>query len=142
MIIVFGILLALFILLNFLDIDSTYRVVSRLGLHAEKNPLARWIFRKLGLRPGLYALKGVLFVLIPFIIGEYPEAKTELIWALALTDALYVWVVTNNYRIWWRIRRRETSGFPFASSIFIEGQHTKMRMDNISSPQQDNEKDE
>jgi hypothetical protein len=100
------ILIALLVVLNLLDIHSTILVVGRLGLHSEKNPLARWVFRKLGLRPGIFLLKGLLLVIIPFLLAEFPQARTESLWALAAVDLLYLLVVGNNYRIWIRIRRR------------------------------------
>jgi len=56
----FWLLLPLFVIVNIFDAHSTYLVLKPNHYHRERNPLARWVFRKLGIPQGIIIFKGVL----------------------------------------------------------------------------------
>jgi len=88
-----------FILLNFLDAHSTYLVVKKSNLKSEKNPIARFIFRKMGIIKGMFFLKMIIIFLIPLMIWTYREDPKSINYLLLFVNFLYTAVVTNNYRI-------------------------------------------
>ncbi|MDD4147393.1 MAG: DUF5658 family protein, partial [Candidatus Cloacimonetes bacterium] len=62
-------LLAAFVLLNGFDAHSTYLVMWPHYYYRERNPVARWAFRKMGLPRGIIIFKLVLLaILIPAMI--------------------------------------------------------------------------
>ncbi len=98
--------LGLFLALNVLDVHSTWLVVTWSSIHSERNPIARWLLKKLGVLPGLLALKGVILLILPLILLWHDDAPLEITLVLLLSDAAYALVVANNYRIHRRLRRR------------------------------------
>lgn len=90
--------LILFLILNILDGHSTYLVVSKTSLKSEKNPIARWIFKKLGLLKGIFFLKFISLVLTILIFLNYKLIKDEINIILAAGNLFYLFVVINNYR--------------------------------------------
>ena len=84
------ILLAIFIALQAGDFYTTYTIL-KTGKGHEANPLLAWVFDRIGYVLGLVLFKG-LCIVIGFMLLPY--------WyALAFLDALYVWVVYNNYKV-------------------------------------------
>ena len=85
-----GILFVLFVLLQCGDFYTTYAIIKN-GKGHEANPLLAWVFDRIGYVSGLFLFKG-LCIVIGFLLLPY--------WyALAFLDALYVWVVYNNYKV-------------------------------------------
>lgn len=99
----------IFIMLNILDAHSTWLVIRPNHYRREKNPVARWVFKKLGLPRGIIIFKVVIFaILIP--AGVYYAVLEPLTLNIVLIVANIVFglVVHNNYRIHRRMARRVT----------------------------------
>lgn len=97
-------LTATFLLLNILDGHSTYLVLRPHHYEREKNPIARWVFRKLKLPRGIIIFKLILMSGLIIAISYYAawDAFTINI-AMIVADLLFLVVVTHNYRIARRI---------------------------------------
>ncbi len=91
--------LVVFILLNFLDAHSTYLVIKKSNLKSEKNPIARFIFRKFGIIKGMFFLKMISIFLIPLMFWTYQEDPGSINSLLIFVNLLYSAVIINNYRI-------------------------------------------
>lgn len=93
--------LAAFILLNILDAHSTYIVMYPNHYYREKNPIARFVFKRLGCFRGVVIFKAVLLgILIP-LMGFY--AGNDLFTiniVLTVANLVFALVVFNNYRIY------------------------------------------
>ena len=99
----------IFIILNILDAHSTWLVIRPNHYRREKNPVARWVFKKLGLPRGIIIFKIAIFaILIP--AGVYYAVLEPLTLNIVLIVANIVFglVVHNNYRIYRRMARRVT----------------------------------
>lgn len=95
--ITFIILLVIFLILNGFDIDSTIRVVRLSSMRSEKNPVARFIFRKFGLIKGVIILKSIIIFLIPLMIWVFFTDAYGINLTLLIADIFYMIVVINNY---------------------------------------------
>lgn len=92
-----------FLLLNVLDGHSTWCVLQPDHFRRERNPVARWIFRKLGLVRGIVIFKSVLLIFLAGCVGYYSAYDPGTInVVLFVADLLFVWVVRHNYRIYLR----------------------------------------
>ena len=89
-----------FLGLNVLDGHSTYLVLKPNYFSREKNPVARWVFRKLSLPRGIIIFKTVLMSILIVAISYYAawDAFTINI-AMLIADVLFLLVVLHNYRI-------------------------------------------
>ncbi len=103
---VFLLLLLIFVTLNILDIHSTFLVVMNSSTRSERNPVARFLLKKLGVKRGLVTLKLLLIPILALIVWWYPQARREIVGVLLISNTLYLLVVGNNYRIFRRIQRR------------------------------------
>ncbi len=114
------VLYALLVVLNILDGVSTWKVVQPNHWHRERNPLARWVFSRLGLLPGLI-LSEVLWIggfsVVFFLLVRHPAWNTALLAALGLGVLVFLFVVSGNFRTHRRIRNRE--------SLLAAGSQTK-----------------
>jgi len=100
------VLALIFLLLNILDGHSTWLVMKPHHFDREKNPIARWIFRKLGIPHGIVIFKaGLLSILI--LAGSFYGAwePFTLNIVLIVADLLFSYVVVHNYRLHRRLRR-------------------------------------
>lgn len=96
-------LLGLFILLNLLDAHSTYIVMRPFYFEREKNPIARWVFRKMGIPRGIIIFKALLLAILIPAMGFY--AGNDLFTiniVLIVANTVFALVVGNNYRIYRR----------------------------------------
>ena len=95
----------LFIFLNILDGHSTWCVLRPDYYHRERNPVARWIFRRLRLVPGIILFKAVLLIFLAGCIGYYSayDAGTINI-VLLVSNLVFTLVVIHNYRVARRLR--------------------------------------
>jgi len=66
----------IFVILNILDGHSTWKVLYPDKHHREMNPLARWVFRKLGVTKGIITYKTVLILIIGILFGHYAKKDT------------------------------------------------------------------
>lgn len=83
-------LLTLFILLQYADGYTTYRILKRDG--RELNPILAKLFDQFGWLPSLIVIK---VAAIGAGVWLYASQQTEVLIAL---DAIYAWVVWHNYR--------------------------------------------
>ncbi len=105
MLILFILLVLVFLILNILDAISTYKVVKRTSYMSEKNPIARFVIKKVGTIKGIMIIKSMIIVIMPMIIYAYIISKKEIIYVLIFMNILYFLVVFNNFRITRRIDR-------------------------------------
>ena len=95
------VLTAVFIILNVLDGHSTYLVIRPDCYHRERNPLARFIFRKLKVPAGIIIFKTVILAIVIPVIAYYAAWDAFTINVVMLVaDLLFLWVVRHNYRIY------------------------------------------
>jgi len=94
----------LFMILNVLDGHSTYLVLFPDHYSREKNPIARWFFRKIGIPDGIIIFKTVLLFGLILCICYYAawDAFTINI-ILILANLLFILVVIHNYRVYRRM---------------------------------------
>lgn len=100
------ILSIIFILLNILDGHSTYLVLKPRHYEREKNPVARWIFKKLHIPQGIVIFKTLLLAILIPAISYYTawDAMTINI-TLLVADLVFLFVVVHNYRVFRRMIR-------------------------------------
>lgn len=98
-------LLGLFIALNFLDAHSTWIVMRPHHFGRERNPVARWVFKKLGIPRGIIIFKAALLAILIPAMGFYAGNDSFTINIVLLVFCLiFALVVGNNYRIYRRLR--------------------------------------
>ncbi|MGC9361741.1 MAG: DUF5658 family protein [Candidatus Syntrophosphaera sp.] len=102
------VLFAIFILLNVLDGHSTWKVLRPHHYRRERNPVARWIFRKFGLPRGIVVFKVVLLGILTAAIAVYASYETFLLnIILCVADIVFLIVVLHNYRVSRRLEQRK-----------------------------------
>jgi hypothetical protein len=100
----FWVLLSTFTVLNWLDAHSTYLVMRPHYYYRERNPVARWCFRKLGIPRGIIIFKAILLcVLIPAMIFYAGEDVFTINIVLLVSSLVFMLVVAHNYRVYRRI---------------------------------------
>ena len=99
MLYIFVVSFILFLILNLLDAHSTFEIVSRIGHHAERNPVARYFIKTFGIKKGIIYLKMIIIFLVPFIIWSYTISSKEITVLLIGINIVYLIVVINNYMI-------------------------------------------
>ncbi len=100
-------LLLVFGVLNALDAHSTWLVLKPNRYRQERNPFARMIMKKFGVKRGIVIIK--VGILIPFIIFVTQYLKDDIKGfraVFAIADAIFSLVVANNYRIYHKERKR------------------------------------
>lgn len=96
--------------LNVLDGYSTWKVIRPDHYRRERNPLAHWIFRGLGIPLGIIVAELLwtgLISLVFFLLWDEPGIKLPLLILLGLGVAVFAGVSLNNFRVHRTIRRRE-----------------------------------
>ncbi|MEA1971779.1 MAG: DUF5658 family protein [Candidatus Cloacimonadota bacterium] len=94
-----------FIILNVLDAHSTFLVVSISDCRSERNPIARYFFKKFGIIRGIIVLKGVILFIIPLMVWVFVTDSYKINLTLTIANFLYSLVVLNNYRIYKKIKK-------------------------------------
>lgn len=99
------VLTVLFILLNVLDAHSTWLVLRPDHYYRERNPIARWVFKKLKLPRGIIIFKTLLISILIPCIGFYAAWDAFTInLVLVVASIVFTLVVRHNYRVWKRIK--------------------------------------
>jgi hypothetical protein len=94
------ILSVIFVILNILDGHSTYIVLRPNHYAREKNPVAKWVFRKLGILRGIIIWKTLLLsALIYLMFTQYLTEPYMLNIILLVANVFFLWVVVHNYRV-------------------------------------------
>lgn len=97
--------LGLFVLLNILDGRSTYIVMQPDHFERERNPIARWVLRKLGVLKGIFIFKTVLLaVLIPAMCFYAAYEILTINIVLLVANLVFALVVLNNYRVYKKVK--------------------------------------
>lgn len=118
----FWMLSGILLLLNGLDVHSTLRVVRTTSVRSERNPLARWLMKKLGVMWGLLILKTAVLFALPLLHQLRKDEPVSSVLVVGVADLFYLWVVVNNYRVWKRaVRRKGNPGFTSACNRSDEG---------------------
>lgn len=92
-----------FLILNILDGHSTWLVLKPDHYIRERNPIARWFFKKAKLPQGIIIFKTVLLsVLIPSIAYYTAWDAFTINIVLVVADILFGLVVIHNYRVYYR----------------------------------------
>jgi len=96
----------LLLILNILDAHSTWLVIRPFYFHRERNPIARYVFRKMGIPSGIIVFKAVLMSILILCISYYAawDAFTINI-VLVVANIVFGWVVIHNYRVFLKYRR-------------------------------------
>ncbi|MBW6515469.1 MAG: hypothetical protein K0B81_02495 [Candidatus Cloacimonetes bacterium] len=97
--ILFYTLVILFILLNFFDGHSTYKVVMKTSIRNERNPIARFIFKIFGPALGIIVLKLILIPLVFLMFYYFRFRNTDMNIILILANFFYLSVVIHNYNV-------------------------------------------
>lgn len=110
MLIALSIMYAVLVVLNLLDGFSTWKVVKPAHLSRELNPLARWMFSKLGIVRGIILAEilwiGVISAVF-FRLLTRPVWNVALLVLLGLGVLIFTYVVRGNFVAWRSIRKRE-----------------------------------
>lgn len=97
----------LFLLLNVFDGYTTWLVMKPDHYDRERNPIARFVFRKLKAPAGIVFFKSLLLSgLCLFFIYWWKEALTLNI-ALLIGNLLYIFVVRHNYKVYKKYAEHE-----------------------------------
>lgn len=99
-------LLCLFIILNILDGHSTYLVMRPDHYRRERNPVARFVFRKIGIPNGIILFKAVLLSILIPAMGFYAGNDLFTINIVLLSsNGVFSYVVIHNYRLYKKIQK-------------------------------------
>jgi len=92
-------LVTIFVILNFFDGHSTYKVISKTSIRNEKNPLARLIFKLFGPVAGIIVLKSILIPIIFLMFYYFSFKNIEMNIILILANFFYLSIVVHNYNV-------------------------------------------
>lgn len=96
---------AVFVILNILDGHSTWKVIQPNNLHRERNPVARWAFRKLGLPRGIVIFKTLLLLILGGAFAWYAKKETRTLnITLGVANLVFLAVVVHNYKVYNKIK--------------------------------------
>jgi len=99
----------IFVILNILDGHSTWKVLYPDKYHREMNPLARWVFRKLGVTKGIITYKSILILIIGFLLGHYARKETfSLNIILTVANIVFLITVLHNYKVYQKIHHSQS----------------------------------
>lgn len=96
---------AVFVLLQLLDVWSTHRALAVGG--QEANPIARWFMARLGTGPGLFVLKAAVCLYLWWLLPQVPAH--QVLWVMWINNAIYVAVVAHNLRVARRMAARKAA---------------------------------
>ncbi|HOV16491.1 MAG TPA: DUF5658 family protein [Candidatus Cloacimonadota bacterium] len=96
-----------FLLLNILDGYTTWLVMKPDHYERERNPIARYVFKKLKAPFSIVIFKAVLLSLLGIFIYNWREEAFTLNIALIVGNLLYFGVVLHNNKVHKRYAQRE-----------------------------------
>jgi Domain of unknown function (DUF5658) len=105
-----GLLFSMFLLLavlNILDAISTRKVVNIGSNNNERNPLARFLFNKIGALPAMIILKGIALVITAYIAINYREFEPDIHTYIIIINAFYLWIVIHNFQVLKRLKSHQ-----------------------------------
>ena len=98
-----------FIILNVLDGLSTWLVMKPNHFERERNPIARWIFRKLKMPGGIILFKSLLLGLMGVYFSRWWNEKLTLNTGLLIGNLLFFYVVLHNFKVYGKFRQQDKS---------------------------------
>jgi hypothetical protein len=90
---------ALFLVLNTLDGYSTWLVMKPDHYERERNPIARWVFRRLKLPAGILLFKVMILSFLGVFIAYWWSEALTLNTGLLFGNLLFIIVVLHNFRV-------------------------------------------
>ena len=99
-------LLLLLAILNILDAISTWKVVKLGNNNNERNPLARFLFKKLGLIPAMIILKGISIIIVGYVALFYKKFLPDIHTFALVLNAFYLYIVIHNYHVLNKMKTR------------------------------------
>ncbi len=105
-------LYAVLVGLNALDGISTWKVMRPDHLSREHNPLARWIFKQLGILRGIIVVEILWIACISavfFLLWKNPALNLALLALLCVGILAFTFVVSSNFRVYGRLRRKQAA---------------------------------
>jgi hypothetical protein len=100
-----------FIILNTLDAHSTWLVLKPNHYHRERNPIARWVFRKLRIPRAIIIFKSLILIPLGIFIAFWRKEALTINIALLIGNLVFILVVLHNYKVSRHYRRqREIAG--------------------------------
>jgi len=104
----FWLLYGSYLLLNVLDGLTTWIIIRPDKFHREANPLARWLFVKMGIPRGIIIVEGVVLSLLTLVIfwlrGHNPLLSYIL---LGIGDLIFMWIVVGSFGLMSKLKQRE-----------------------------------
>ena len=97
----------LFLLLNVLDGWTTWLVIKPDHYSRERNPVARWVFRRLKIPAGIVLFKALLLGFLGVFIAYWWREALTINIALTVGNLLYIYVVQHNLRVHKKYERQE-----------------------------------
>jgi hypothetical protein len=96
-----------FSVLNILDGYTTWLVLKPDHYYRERNPIARWVFRRLKPPAAIILFKALLLSGLGVFIAYWWNEALTINLALLIGNLLFIYVVQHNYRVFKRYRRQE-----------------------------------
>jgi uncharacterized protein YacL len=96
-------MVTIFVILNFFDGHSTYKVISKTSIKNEKNPIACLIFKLFGPVAGIIVLKSILIPIIFLMFYYFSFKNIEMNLILIVANLFYLSIVIHNYNVVKRI---------------------------------------
>jgi len=88
-----------FLILNVLDAHSTWLVLKPNHYHRERNPIARWVFRKLRIPKAIVIFKSLILIPLGIFIAYWRKEALTINIALLIGNLLFIYVIIHNYRV-------------------------------------------
>ncbi|MCF7919793.1 MAG: DUF5658 family protein [Candidatus Cloacimonetes bacterium] len=99
-------LLLLLVILNILDAISTWKVVKLGSNRNERNPIARFLFNKLGPLAAMLILKGIAIIIIAYVALFYKKFLPDIHTFAIILNAFYLYIVIHNYHVLKKMKSR------------------------------------
>ncbi|MFA5498102.1 MAG: DUF5658 family protein [Candidatus Cloacimonas sp.] len=113
----FIILVVLYVILNVLDGHSTYLVISKTSHTNERNPIARFIFKKIGPLAGVIVIKSLIVPLVFLMFYFFSFKSLQMNIILLVANVLYLLTVINNYNVLKKVKNWQRISEEFSIDI-------------------------
>lgn len=106
--VLFWLLYSLYLLLNVLDGLTTWLIIRPDKFHREANPVARWLFIKLGIPRGIIIVEGVVLSLLTLVIFWLLGRNSLIAYILlGIGDLIFLWIVVGSFGLMSKLKQRE-----------------------------------
>lgn len=108
MTILFWLLYISYLVLNILDGLTTWIIIRPDKFHREANPIARWLFIKMGIPRGIIIVEGVVLALLTLVVfwllGRSPVLAYVL---LVIGNMIFGWIVVTSFGLMRKLKNRK-----------------------------------